>query len=215
MTLNARVTELAAIIFAFEGIARTVGVAERACNDPLRRKSGNRHRCRQRAGTRVCDIPGRTRRSVMVNNRRRSTSEPSRAQTRSYRQSGKPAARRSRTTTASKIRVGRADRAAGTRHLGPARRARQQRGRRSTLDVPQGERRAVPADLRHQLLRLGVRDARGLRAYARGRVRAHRRVDIGCRLIRVAWPDRLRGVESGADRLHAHTRDGRQIAQRA
>ena len=40
-------------------------------------------------------------------------------------------------------------------------------------------------------------------AYARMRAagRAHRRVDIGCRLIRAARPDRLRGVESGADRV--------------
>ena len=55
-------------------------------------------------------------------------------------------------------------------------------------------------------------------AYARMRaagLRPHRRVDLRRRPVRAARPDRLRCVEGGLDRLHAHARDGRQIAQRA
>ena len=94
MTLNARVTELAAIILAFEGIARTVGAAERACNDPLRQKVAIVTGAGKGLGRAYAIYLAARGARVMVNNRRRSPSEPSRAQTRSYRPSGwKPAAR--------------------------------------------------------------------------------------------------------------------------
>ena len=151
---------------------------------------------------------------VMVNNRRRSPRNR-RAQTRSYRPSAA-----SRRASHRELRQRRRS-ASGERIV---QQALDTWGRLDVLVNNAGvDQRStfhkVSVEQFRQIFDINfygsVRDARGLCPHARGRVRAHRRVDIGCRPIRAAWPDRLRGVESGADRLHAHARHGRQIAQRA
>lgn len=85
MTLNARVTELAAMILALEGIARTVGVAlwdgngNESRNDSFRPASGHRHGAGKGLGRAYAlDLAARGAR-VLINNRRRSGAEPSSA----------------------------------------------------------------------------------------------------------------------------------------